>query len=94
MVNPSARLAALNGRLTARIGTEMLRALRGEGREFGLTGLTRNQVSLTAPGVRIPPSPPYMDPALQVPSFENFWGSGCGHIFGFLVSEFGLSLEP
>jgi hypothetical protein len=31
---------------------------RGEVREFGLTGLTRNQVSLTAPGVRIPPSPP------------------------------------
>src|ERR1022692_307027 len=31
---------------------------RGEVRESGLTGLTRNQVSLTAPGVRIPPSPP------------------------------------
>jgi hypothetical protein len=40
------------------------------------------------------PPPPYMDPALQIPSFENFWSSGCGHIFGFLVSEFGLSLEP
>ena len=39
---------------------------RGEVREFGLTGLTRNQVSLTAPGVRIPPSPP---PSLRVQSF-------------------------
>jgi hypothetical protein len=40
---------------------------RGEVREFGLTGLTRNQVSLTAPGVRIPPSPP--------PSLSPFAGS-------------------
>src|ERR1035437_5646209 len=31
---------------------------RGEVRGSGLTGLTRNRVSLTAPGVRIPPSPP------------------------------------
>jgi hypothetical protein len=43
--------------LTALEQTSML-VCRGEVREFGLTGLTRNQVSLTAPGVRIPPSPP------------------------------------
>src|SRR5271170_542643 len=43
--------------LTAIEQTSML-VCRGEVREFGLTGLTRNQVSLTAPGVRIPPSPP------------------------------------
>src|SRR5882757_8696395 len=43
--------------LTAKGQTSML-VCRGEVREFGLTGLTRNQVSLTAPGVRIPPSPP------------------------------------
>ena len=30
----------------------------GEVRESGLTGVTRNHVSLTGPGVRIPPSPP------------------------------------
>src|SRR5467141_2209582 len=35
---------------------------RGEVRESGLTGVTRNHVSRTAPGVRIPPSPP---PSLQ-----------------------------
>src|SRR6266481_2717699 len=44
--------------LTALGQTSML-VCRGEVREFGLTGLTRNQVSLTAPGVRIPPSPPH-----------------------------------
>ena len=43
---------------------------RGEVREFGLTGLTRNQVSLTAPGVRIPPSPP---PSLAC--FHTLWRS-------------------
>jgi hypothetical protein len=41
---------------------------RGEVREFGLTGLTRNQVSLTAPGVRIPPSPP---PSLRGQRFSR-----------------------
>ena len=41
---------------------------RGEVREFGLTGLTRNQVSLTAPGVRIPPSPPH-----SLACFPTFW---------------------
>ena len=51
-------LARARTRLTVRRVTEMLDASRGEVREFGLTGLTRNQVSLTAPGVRIPPSPP------------------------------------
>ena len=43
---------------------------RGEVRESGLTGLTRNQVSLTAPGVRIPPSPPY-----SLACFPTFWRS-------------------
>ncbi len=43
---------------------------RGEVREFGLTGLTRNQVSLTAPGVRIPPSPPS-----SLACFHTFWRS-------------------
>ena len=43
---------------------------RGEVRESGLTGLTRNQVSLTAPGVRIPPSPPY-----SLACFHTFWRS-------------------
>src|ERR1700735_2025166 len=51
------KIAATPGGLTAREQTSML-VCRGEVREFGLTGLTRNQVSLTAPGVRIPPSPP------------------------------------
>src|SRR5271156_6479228 len=58
---PSARfddLAASEVGLTAPRQTSML-VCRGEVREFGLTGLTRNQVSLTAPGVRIPPSPPH-----------------------------------
>src|SRR6266446_6368338 len=39
---------------------------RGEVRESGLTGVTRNHVSLTAPGVRIPPSPP------PSPRFQRF----------------------
>ena len=43
---------------------------RGEVREFGLTGLTRNQVSLTAPGVRIPPSPPS-----SLACFPTLWRS-------------------
>ena len=43
---------------------------RGEVRESGLTGLTRNQVSLTAPGVRIPPSPP-----ISLACFPTFWRS-------------------
>src|ERR1019366_9306693 len=43
---------------------------RGEVRESGLTGLTRNQVSLTAPGVRIPPSPPH-----SLACFPTFWRS-------------------
>jgi hypothetical protein len=43
---------------------------RGEVREFGLTGLTRNQVSLTAPGVRIPPSPP-----TSLACFPTLWRS-------------------
>src|SRR5271167_351626 len=48
----------------------MLHSSRGEVREFGLTGLTRNQVSLTAPGVRIPPSPPS-----SLACFDTFWRS-------------------
>ena len=55
--------------LTAQEQTSML-VCRGEVREFGLTGLTRNQVSLTAPGVRIPPSPPY-----SLACFHTFWRS-------------------
>ncbi len=39
------RLARPHACLTVRVGTEMLSASRGEVREFGLTGLTRNQVS-------------------------------------------------
>ena len=63
------------GGLASRIGltapeqTSML-VCRGEVREFGLTGLTRNQVSLTAPGVRIPPSPPS-----SLACFPTLWRS-------------------
>src|ERR1700735_1594662 len=59
------KIAATRVGLTAREQTSML-VCRGEVREFGLTGLTRNQVSLTAPGVRIPPSPP---PSLRLQRF-------------------------
>src|SRR5216683_4641446 len=48
---------AANVNLTTPEQTSMLVG-RGEVRESGLTGVTRNHVSLTAPGVRIPPSPP------------------------------------
>ena len=56
-IEPHRRIVRTSVSLTAREQTSML-VCRGEVREFGLTGLTRNQVSLTAPGVRIPPSPP------------------------------------
>src|SRR5580692_7734750 len=59
---------AAESSLTALEQTSML-VCRGEVREFGLTGLTRNQVSLTAPGVRIPPSPP-SSPRVQTISAE------------------------
>src|SRR4029077_11130191 len=61
------REIAAESSLTALEQTSML-VCRGEVREFGLTGLTRNQVSLTAPGVRIPPSPP---PSLHLPGFST-----------------------
>ena len=55
---------------------------RGEVRESGLTGLTRNQVSLTAPGVRIPPSPP---PSLHIERFSAKFAEN-RHISGQFAS--------
>jgi hypothetical protein len=63
----------------------------GEVREFGLTGLTRNQVSLTAPGVRIPPSPPS-----SLACFPTLWRSdeigAWGAIHARCAEEAGVSV--
>ena len=61
---------------------------RGEVREFGLTGLTRNQVSLTAPGVRIPPSPPpslACFPTLWRSNEVGAWGANSGSTLDYAM---------
>jgi CubicO group peptidase (beta-lactamase class C family) len=62
---------------------------RGEVREFGLTGLTRNQVSLTAPGVRIPPSPPP-----RSCYFRTIFVSSHAYRFNVLALSVAIALLP
>jgi hypothetical protein len=68
----ASKLVAADVSLTALEQTSML-VCRGEVRESGLTGVTRNHVSLTAPGVRIPPSPP------TSPRFQRFSAEFAGN---------------